>query len=163
MFAIKKIFFPIIIITYVLLNGFFIVPYVLAGDAAPYTKDAYERIEKVAKNYIPPKFSNSMTGLEREKASVNQFRKIFELAGYDYDATIRKIAYDLKNDPDGIVKILKQGHDNVATMIIWGMGARYSEREYMHYDYLDCYDNQTAEAIKSIWNDAGSIKKKQKP
>ena len=118
-----------------------------AGEAAPYTKDAYVRIEKAVKDYKPPRPSDSATPIEKQKAAIEMFLEIFRLAGYDFDATIRKVAHDVKNNPDKVPR----DSENVATMIVILMSYIKSHCEYEHVNCLECFDYQTSESIKWLW------------
>ncbi|MBA3037607.1 MAG: hypothetical protein FP814_14085 [Desulfobacterium sp.] len=122
-----------------------------AGQAAPYTKDAYVKIEQAHKDCKLPSSNGSATPLEKQKASIKSFREIFAFAGYDFDATIRKIAYDLKNNPESIPR----DSENVATMVLVLMSYMKSQCEYEHLDCLDLFDSQTSESIKWLWGNTG--------
>lgn len=122
-----------------------------AGEAAPYTKDAYIKIEKAHKDYIPPRPSNSATPLEKQKVAIERFREIFRLAGYDFDATIQKVADDAKNNPDRIPR----GSENVATMVVVLMSFVKSHCEDERINCLDIFDYQTSESIKWLWGHTG--------
>ena len=122
-----------------------------SAEAAPYTKDAYVRIEKAVKDLKPPRPSDSATPLEKQKAAVERFREVFRLAGYDFDATLRKVAHDIKNNPDRIPR----GSENVATMVVVLMSFIKSHCEDERVNCLDFFDYQTSELIKWLWGNAG--------
>ena len=122
-----------------------------AGEPAPYTRDAYVRIEKAFKDHQPPKPSDSATPIEKQKAAIERFREIFRLAGYDFDATIRKVAHDVKNNPDKIPR----DSENVAAMIVVLMSFIRSHCEYEHLNCLEFFDSQTTESITWLWGNTG--------
>ena len=135
-----------------------------AGQAAPYTQEAYNSIGKVLKEYPAPAPSVTAPPLARHRASTEYFREVFKRAGYDWDATIRAVANDLKNKTNKI-PLVRQNPDeepsstnreNVAMMVIVLMSYMKSHCKYDHVICLDLFDSQTSEAIKWLWGSTGS-------
>ena len=128
-----------------------IVNEIYAGEAAPYTKEAYEKLEEAQKIYKPSYPGKDSTLAEKQKASINMFRDLFKQAGFDFDATIRQIAKDLENKT---VTIPKNGQ-NVITMIIVLLSYVKSHCEYEKVDCLSFFDPKTSEAVQWLWKNTG--------
>jgi hypothetical protein len=118
----------------------------LAGKAAPYTKEAYFKIEEAGNNY-KLNSSQQLNPAERELAGINAYRNIFKIAGYDFDATIQKVSLDLKERNAHVPR----GGDNVATMIIVIMSFTKSHCEYEQVNCLAFFDSKTSKAVKWLW------------
>ena len=136
-----------------------------AGQAAPYTEEAYNSIGKVLKEYPAPEQSSSVTvaPIDRHRASTEYKREVFKRAGYDWDATIRAVVHDLKNKTNKIPLVERnpdeetssRSRENVASMVLVLMSYMKSHCEYDHVNCLDLFDSETAEAIKWLWGDTG--------
>jgi len=134
-----------------------------AGQAAPYTQEAYNRIGKVVKEYPAQTPSVTAAPIDRHRASTEYFREVFKRAGYDWDATIRAVANDLKNKTNKIPLVQPEpdeepsstNRENVATMVIVLMSYMKSHCEYDHVNCLGLFDSQTSEAVKWLWGNTG--------
>jgi hypothetical protein len=118
-----------------------------AGQAAPYTQEAYGNINRVLKEYPAPTPGVNVAPIDKHKASLEYFREVFYRAGYDWDATIRAVADDVKNNSG---RIPTRG-ENVATMVIVLMSYMKSHCEYDQVDCLALFDSSTSDAVKWLW------------
>jgi hypothetical protein len=126
---------------------------VLTGEPAPYTEDAYNKIVQASKNIKPPEFGRETPEKEKLRILLEHHRKIFKLAGYDYDATLRKTAEDLKNNPGKVRDRLNEKNNmNAAKMTMLTLALVREQCDLAGINFLDYFDKKTAEAIKTIWN-----------
>jgi len=151
--SIKQIFAVTILGLCFLFNGCSTQMPVFAGKPAPYTEDAYNKIDQASKNIKPPEFSRETPEKEKLRILLEHHRKIFKQAGYDYDATLRKTAEDLKNDPGKVRdRLNEQNKMNVAKMTMLTLTLVREQCNLAGINFLDYFDKETAEAIKTIWN-----------
>jgi hypothetical protein len=120
-----------------------------AGEAAPHTKDAYVSLERAFSGLKPPTLREGASAIEKERARIGMFREVFRLAGYDFDATIRKVAHDLKDNPG----VIPRNSESVATMIVFIMSAMKSDCEHQKSNCLALFDYETSESIRLLWGD----------
>ncbi len=73
-----------------------------SGNAAPYTEEAYQAVERGYKQIGELRYQTDASKADRYKAMIEHSRKAFAAAGYDYDATLRRILDDVINHPDQI-------------------------------------------------------------
>lgn len=114
-----------------------------SGNPAPYTEEAYRRIEAAAKETQPGYDANSSKEANLRKA-VELFRTIYSKAGYNYDDTIVKVVDDMRHHPERIPNIPY----SVPTMIFVGLHFMISECDYAKVDCLKFFPSDTAEAIR---------------
>lgn len=153
MLSMKQIFAATILVICFLLNGCSVQMPVLAGKPAPYTEEAYNKIDQASKNIKPPEFGRETPEKEKLRILLDHHRKIFKLAGYDYDATLRKTAEDLKNNPGKVRdRLNEQNKMNVAKMTMLTLAIVREQCELAGINFLDYFDEKTAEAIKTIWD-----------
>ena len=113
-----------------------------AGNPAPYTNEAYKKIESLCKNN-PPKESSNLEKEEILRKGVEYWRNIFSEAGYNYDDTIVKVVNDMRNNPGSLPK----GPETIFTLIYVGMHLAMSECNYNKVDCLKYYTSDAAESI----------------
>jgi len=116
-----------------------------SGNPAPYTNEAYQRIDKAAKvmqsNF---KYDPNLSKKDSLKKSVDLFRDIYSKAGYNYDDTIVKVIHDMRHNPE---QVNNSGPYSVPTMIFVGLHFMISECDYAKVDCLKFFSSETAEAI----------------
>jgi hypothetical protein len=121
------------------------------GSIVPYTKEAKENVEDAAKKIDKPQFQNITSEKERMKTAIEFSRKIFDIAGYNYDDTIVQLAEDIQNHPERI-----PWHSNtIVEDIIVPLHIMMSECERKKIDCLKYFSIDTANAIKKIVNLTG--------
>lgn len=122
-----------------------------AGEAAPYTEEAYAKIKEAQKSYRPSYPAKNAKIQEKLKSGIDKFRDVYRLAGFDFDMTIRQVVKDLKNDnlkdiPDG---------ENVVTMIIVSLSYVRSHCEYEKVNCLPFFDSKTSKDVQWLWENTG--------
>jgi hypothetical protein len=153
MLSMKQILAATILVICFLLNGCSDQMSMFAEKPAPYTEDAYNKIDQASKNIKPPEITRETPEKEKLRILIDHNRKIFKLAGYDYDATLRKTADDLKNNPGKVRdKLNEQNKMNVAKMTMLTLALVREQCELAGINFLEYFDAKTAEAIKTIWN-----------
>ncbi len=121
-----------------------------SGNPAPYTEEAYNRIDAAAKVTQP----NYDANLPKEiilRKSVDHFRSIYSKAGYNYDDTIVKVIDDMRHHPGRIPNTPY----SVPTMIFVGLHLMISECDYAKVDCLKFFSSDTAEAISWLSKNTG--------
>jgi hypothetical protein len=113
------------------------------GNPAPYTEEAYKKIESASKNTVFEHDEN-FSKEELARKNVEWERKIFEKAGYNYDDTIIKVVDDMKHTPERLPK----NPESVPMIIFTGVHIMMSHCEYDKVDCLQFFSSDTAEAIK---------------
>ena len=126
---------------------------------APYTSEAKNQINKIAKEMTFTPSAKNIPTVKAMSEYVNHTRKVYRKAGYDYDATIRSIANDLKTNID---KIPKQ-ETTLVNEIVVGIGFMKSQAEYEGVDCYEFFDEKTADAIRYIVGDKKSVKGEAAP
>jgi len=114
-----------------------------AGNPAPYTEEAYRKIESITKDNLIEHDEN-LSKEERARKPVELMRSIFEQAGYDYDDTITKVVDDMRNHPERI----PNNPESVPTMIYVGIHLMMSNCDYLQVDCLKFFPSDTAESIR---------------
>jgi hypothetical protein len=121
------------------------------GSIAPYTKEAKKNVEDATNKIDKPQFQNITSEEERMRTAIEFSRKIFDMAGYNYDETIVQLAEDVQNHPERI-----PWHSNtIVEDIIVPLHIMMSECERKKIDCLKYFSIETANAIKKIVNRTG--------
>ncbi len=123
----------------------FLVSDAIGGGAAPYTEEAYKKLDAAAA-LQKPEFDPNLSKEERTKKGIDFWRNTFEKAGYNYEATIVKIADDMKNYPDRIPK----GKITTFNIVIIGLHFIWSHCNQDKVDCLSFFDPDTAQAVKFL-------------
>jgi hypothetical protein len=88
-----------------------IIPSVVFSDcAAPYTKEAVDKIYSAQKSIEPPKYDKKESNEERQRRWVEYNRNFFQKAGYNYDDTINAVVNDMRYHPERIPKTNEWAH-----------------------------------------------------
>ncbi|MEW6416815.1 MAG: hypothetical protein AB1480_01690 [Nitrospirota bacterium] len=115
-----------------------------SANPAPYTEEAYKKIEAEAK-MNKSIYDANLSKEENLRKTVELFRSIYSKAGYNYDDTIIKVVDDMRHHPERI----PNNPYSVPTMIYVGVHIMMSECNYVNVDCLKFFSSDTAEAI--IW------------
>lgn len=137
---------PIILMLLAVILSCLHVHSICAGVAAPYTEEAFERIETAAKRLPPPAINKSDPVDVRACRILEKQREIFADAGYSYDATVMQVAQDTRNPENKIPK----DFPTVAGGIVMSLKMLISECERVQADCLRCYPPEVAEAVRSM-------------
>lgn len=116
---------------------------VFAGNPAPYTEDALQKIN-ITINETPKIINDG--NLSKEdfiKQSVEYFSKVFEKAGYSFTDTIDQIVDDMKNNPEAIPTDRQSIYNNIYILLNIMM---YE----CNYDGMDCLQFFPAGTKQSI-------------
>jgi hypothetical protein len=119
-------------------------------EAAPYTKEAYDKISNATRQTPQLPYKDSTYTEERAYKLLEKQREIFKAAGYSYDATLKKVAKDLQSPNDQIPEDIA----TIAGFIVAGVHIMMSECENQKIDCLRRYPSDIAQAIKSIRNNS---------
>jgi hypothetical protein len=122
-------------------------PWAYAANPAPYTEEAYKKIESVGKyrlEHDPPRISKGTPKEEKIQIITEYFRECFRQAGYSYDDTIVKVVDDLRNKN---IASFPEGLHTIPAMIVLDIQYGVSE---CHYDHVDCLKFYTPEAAEAI-------------
>ena len=116
---------------------------VFAGNGAPYTEDALQKIKKSINE--TPKIINdgSLSKEDFIKQSVEYLSKGFEKAGYSFTDTIDQIVDDMKNNPEVIPVDRQSVYQNI--YIVLNI-IKYE----CNYDGADCLQFFPPDTKKSI-------------
>ena len=117
---------------------------VFAGNAAPYTEDALQKINK--KINETPKIIND-GNLSKEdfiKQSVDYFSIVFEKAGYSFTDTIDQIVDDMKNNPEAIPVDRQSIYNNIYILL----NIMMYECTYDGTDCLQFFPTATRQSIQ---------------
>ena len=126
---------------------FTIIPSVaISGGAAPYTKEAMEKLNAAHKSIEPPKYDKRESKEERKRKLVEYNRNLFQKAGYNYDDTINKVVYDMRYHPESIPKT--NADESVFGFIYVTINIMMSDCEYHKIDCLQFFPTKTAESVK---------------
>ena len=117
-----------------------------AGNAAPYTEEAFERIEAAARRLPPPVVNKHDPMDVRACTLLEKQREIFAAAGYSYDATVMQVARDVNASNSRIPRDIP----TVAGGIVASLKLLLSECERNQADCLRCYPDELAEAVRSM-------------
>lgn len=117
-----------------------------SGEPVPYTKEAYDKIDKAGKEIKLPKIKQDATNEEKYRLAIDIHREAFRKAGYDFDASIRKIAKDLQSNRNPIPK----NEITSFNMVIVSLHFMKSQCDYDKVDYLVFFDKETAIAVQYI-------------
>ena len=117
-----------------------------SGETAPYTKEAYDKIDKASKDIKLPQIKQDATSEERYRLVLDSQREAFRKAGYDFDASIRKIAKDLQNNRS----IIPKNEITILNVIIISLHFMKSQCDYEKFDYLVLFDKKTSIAVQYI-------------
>ena len=119
---------------------------VYSGEAAPYTEEAVRKIDEAGRVLEPNQTQKNVSKEERMREAVELTRKAFRQAGYDYDATLIKVAEDLQHHPERVPK----GY-SVVTIIIPMVHLMMSECEYWKMDCMKFFPPDSAEAVRVLF------------
>ncbi len=120
------------------------------GEVAPYTEEAFDKIEAAAKMASPLTNNDSKFSEETAYRLLEKQREIFIAAGYSYDATLKKVAKDLQSINSPIPKNMV----TVAGGIVASIHMMMSECDYQKIDCLQRYPADVAEAIRAIFKNS---------
>lgn len=120
------------------------------GEAAPYTEEAFDKIEAAAKRISPLSNNGSKFSEETAYKMLEKQREIFIAAGYSYDATLKKVSKDLQRENSPIPKNMV----TVAGGIVAGIHIMMSECDNHKIDCLQRYPTDVAEAIRTVFKNS---------
>lgn len=122
----------------------FFSPVAFAGNAAPYTEDALQKVNKIINE--TPKITNdgNLSKEEFIQQSVEYFSKVFEKAGYSFTDTIDQIVYDMKNNPEAIPADRQSIYNNLYILL----NVMMYECNFDGTDCLQFFPSDTKESIQ---------------
>jgi len=120
------------------------------GGAAPYTEEAAKKVEAVAARMDKPKFEQNLSSEEKQRKVIEYMHRVFDEAGYSYDATIVKIAEDMQYHPDRIPKGI-----TIVNHVVVGLHFMISECNYVKVDCLKFFSSDAADAIRTLMRITG--------
>ena len=124
-----------------------IIPSVVFSDgAAPYTKEAVDKIYSAQKSIEPPKYDKKESNEERQRRWVEYNRNFFQKAGYNYDDTINAVVNDMRYHPERIPKT--NANDSVFGLIYVTLNMMMSDCKYYKMDCLKFFNSKTAESVR---------------
>jgi ankyrin repeat protein len=125
------------------------------GQPSPYSKAFAETLERTAGTMAPLAIPKEARTEARYRAVVEHHRELFRKAGYDYDATLRKLRRDLEGlrtrGERNELSELQTGEINAVSFIMLGLQFMESQCRYDRVDCLAFFDPPTAEAIRYLW------------
>lgn len=120
--------------------------------AAPYTREAYDRLVRAGADRPPPEPPRGASARSRCQARLAWSRERFRACGYDYDATLRAVARDFR------YRLIRIPDDEVNAVAIV-----FADLERLKAGPLDersafpgLLDVKTADAVIYIWANAGA-------
>ena len=139
--------------------AFIVLPYlVMAGEAAPFSKEAGARISKAfmeSEREFKATFDKDQQSyfashpIEATKVMLQWQRDVYRRVGYDYDATIRAVATRLRNTNNPIEEIgkpylLGTPYQNIieGLWLITGVGPE---------NYSKNFDSQTLDSVNYLY------------
>lgn len=142
--TVQKIFYILIILT--------IIPAVtFANNAAPYTDEALQKINKAIKETQREDPAQAESREVYHKQNVEFFTNVFAKAGYDFHETIDKIVDDMKNRPETI----PADRDTIYNKIFTLLHILMYECDYDKIDCLKFYPAKTGESIQWFRKNSG--------
>lgn len=131
------------IILFLIISTIFFESSAYCAEAAPYTEDAFGKIYSAMQKVQIPNNSSSKFDEHTAYQLLEYNRTVYATAGYSYDATLIKVANDMKNNriPQGL---------SVAGLIVSVVHTMMSGCEYDKIDCLKLYPTDVAQAMKSI-------------
>jgi hypothetical protein len=117
---------------------------VFAGNGAPYTEDA---LQKIKKTIIETPSIIDEENLSKEdfiKRYVEYYSKIFEKAGYSFTDTIDQIVDDMKNNPEVIPMDRQSVYNNIYIVL----NIMMYECNYVGADCLQFFPPDTKKSIQ---------------
>ena len=118
-----------------------------SGGAAPYSKEAADSIEAAGRGIGLPKTGPNTSREELVRKYVEIMRQAFREAGYDYDATMVKIADDLENHEE---RIPKDNSALIAGYVVAGLQSMMSACNEAKVDCLQLFPPETSRAVRTI-------------
>lgn len=140
----KKFIIILIILTSVPAMAF-------ANNAAPYTEEALQRINKAITETPKEDPAQAASREEYHKKNVEFFTNVFAKAGYSFNETIDKIVDDMKNSPESIPTDRETVYNKIYTLLHILM----YECEYDKIDCLKFYPAKTGESIQWFRKNSG--------
>lgn len=123
----------------------------MGGDAAPYTDEALQQINKAITETPKVEPGPDSPREEFHKHNVDYFTEVFAKAGYSFSATIDKIVEDMKKDP----KVIPTDRETVYNKIFMLLHIMMYECDADKIDCLQYYPPQTRESIQWFLKNSG--------
>ena len=98
LFAIFLVFYPCVVI---------------AGNGAPYTEDALQKLIKATSETPKIIYGDNLSQEDFIQQTIEYFSKVFEKAGYSFNDTIDQIVDDMKNNPEVIPVDRQSVYNNI--------------------------------------------------
>ena len=117
---------------------------VFAGNGAPYTEDALQKINKTINETPRIKNDGNLSKEDFVKQSVEFFSKVFEKAGYSFTDTIDQIVDDMKNNPEAIPTDQQSVYNNIYILL----NIMMYECDYDGMDCLQFFPHDTKQSIQ---------------
>jgi len=117
-----------------------------SGEAAPYTEEAYQAVERAFKQIGELQYPANAALAEKYKALIDYSRNAFAVAGYDYDATLRRILDDVINRRD---EIPHHNPPKIFSVHLMGLGMMMEGCYRQAVDCLAFFPRDIATAIRT--------------
>lgn len=117
----------------------------LRGIPAPYSNDAFEKINSAVKDNTLPNINKNLSKEERMRMQMKMVREGFSKAGYGFDDTLIKVMDDMRYHKDRVPQA-----PSVAGMIIFILQGILENCKDGDFDCLEFFPPDSAEIIKSL-------------
>ncbi|MFZ5799127.1 MAG: hypothetical protein ACOY3O_11975 [Thermodesulfobacteriota bacterium] len=124
---------------------------VWAGNPAPYTDDALQKINKAIKGTPMPEPVPETAKEDVHRQNVAYFSEVFGKAGYSFTDTIDRIVDDMKNNP----KAIPEDRETVYNKVYVLLHILMYQCDADQVDCLGFYPAKTAESIKWFRENSG--------
>lgn len=115
-----------------------------ANNAAPYTDEALQKINKAIKETPKEDPAQAESREDYHKQNVDYFTEVFAKAGYSFNETIDKVVDDMRNRPESI----PADRDTVYNKLFTLLHILMYECDYDKVDCLKFYPAKTGESIQ---------------
>lgn len=122
-----------------------------AGDAAPYTDEALQKINKATADTPKVEPGPDAPRETFHKQNVDYFTRVFAKAGYSFYATIDKIVEDMKNNP----KAIPADRETVYNRIFMLLHIMMYECDSDKIDCLQYYPPTTRQSVQWFLKNSG--------